>query len=73
MSCDEFVEKYSEHMHDVWAADRLTGNWSYDPIFNDQTKQHPLIKPYNQFNDREKDVYRLNIKGRVKNCIMTMP
>ena len=44
VSCEEFIERYSEHSHDVWAFDRLNANWTYDPVFNDQTKQHPLIK-----------------------------
>jgi hypothetical protein len=44
----------------------LAAGWTYDAIFNDQSKQHPLIKPYNQFTDREKDVYRSNIKEAIR-------
>ena len=65
-SCHDFIEKYGEHMHDVWAFDRLAAGWSYDPIFNDQDKQHPLLKQYTLFNDREKDVYRTNIREAIK-------
>ena len=53
-------------MHDCWAAERLAAGWTYDPIFNDQQKQHPLLKQYALFNDREKDVYRNNIREAIK-------
>ena len=64
--CDEFIERYSEHLHDIWASERMANGWAYDPMFNDQTKEHPLIKPYGNFSDREKDVYRKNIREAIR-------
>ena len=53
-------------MHDCWAAERLAAGWTYDPVFNDHEKKHPLLKQYALFNDREKDVYRNNIREAIK-------
>ena len=35
---------------------------------NTKSKQHPLLKQYAVFNDREKDVYRTNIREAIKEC-----
>ncbi|XP_076818158.1 ryanodine receptor 2-like isoform X3 [Clavelina lepadiformis] len=64
-----FVAKYSEQWHDAWALEKMQSGWSYGPQYNDQLKQHPLIKAYKSLSEREKDVYRPTVREGLKALI----
>ena len=61
-----FVEKYSEQLHELWSYERLENGWIYKPTFSDVEKTHPLLKPYNIFTEKEKDVYRISVREAIR-------
>lgn len=34
--------------HDAWLADKFSNGWSYGPVKNPDTKEHPCCVPYDQ-------------------------
>ena len=63
---NQFVEKYSEQLHELWAQDRLSQNWGYSQTYNDVEKSHPLLKSYRLFSEKEKDVYRIGVREAIR-------
>ena len=61
-----FVEKYSEQLHELWSYERLDNGWIYKAAFSDIEKTHPLLKPYNIFTEKEKDVYRIGVREAIR-------
>ena len=58
---ESFVSKYAEHWHDTWASSRLSAGWIYGPVYSDQAKQHPMLKPYRGLTDKVSGFKKLNL------------
>lgn len=54
----ELAEDMARNVHEVWAQNRLHDGWTYGPVRDDATKQHPCLVPYDQLPEREKDYDR---------------
>jgi ryanodine receptor 2 len=52
------AEKLAEHTHDVWARQRIADGWSWGPRRNDDKKETPLLVPYGDLPESEKDYDR---------------
>jgi hypothetical protein len=52
------IEVLAERNHDLWAAERMAEGWRYGPRRSDELKQHPLLVPYAQLPESEKDYDR---------------
>jgi hypothetical protein len=59
------VEEISEGVHDAWAAERIGQGWTFGPQRNDEKKEHPSLKPYDELPEAEKEVDR----AVVRTCI----
>lgn len=51
---DGLVERLAEHVHDVWAAQRLADGWTHGPERDDRKKTHPCLVPYAELSESEK-------------------
>ena len=52
------TEVIAENVHDVWAAGRIAEGWTYGEERNTEKKTTPLLIPYKDLPDSEKDYDR---------------
>ena len=52
------TEKIAENVHDVWAAGRIAEGWTYGPLKDMIKKTTPLLVPYDELPDSEKEYDR---------------
>lgn len=52
------TEKIAENVHDIWAAGRITEGWAYGEIKDAESKTTPLLVPYAELPESEKDYDR---------------
>ncbi|MCC8161292.1 MAG: Ryanodine receptor Ryr [Oscillospiraceae bacterium] len=52
------TEKIAENVHDVWAAGRIAEGWTYGDVKDAANKKTPLLIPYNELPESEKEYDR---------------
>ncbi len=52
------TELIAENVHDVWAAGRIAEGWVYGEKKDAERKTTPLLVPYNELTDSEKEYDR---------------
>ena len=52
------TEQIAENVHDVWAVGRLAEGWVYGPKKDDEKKTTPLLVPYEELAESEKEYDR---------------
>ena len=52
------TEKIASNVHDVWAVGRLSEGWTYGEKKDPEKKPTPLLVPYDQRPESEKDYDR---------------
>lgn len=52
------TEQIAENVHDVWAAGRLAEGWSYGAVKDAEKKVTPLLVPYAELPESEKEYDR---------------
>lgn len=52
------TEKIAENVHEVWAAGRISEGWTYGSKKDAEKKTTPLLVPYDELPDSEKDYDR---------------
>lgn len=52
------TEKIAENIHDVWAVGRINEGWTYGPVKDSEKKTTPLLVPYSELADSEKEYDR---------------
>jgi hypothetical protein len=52
------LEQLAEHVHDVWARQRMKDGWRYGPARDDIRKTHPGLVSYADLSEREKQYDR---------------
>ena len=52
------AEKLAENTHEVWAEGKLNDGWKYGEKLDKENKTHPLIVPYNELSEQDKDYDR---------------
>lgn len=52
------TEKIAENVHDVWAIGRLAEGWVYGDVKDTEKKVTPLLVPYEDLPESEKDYDR---------------
>jgi hypothetical protein len=57
---DDDLERLADCYHDDWLQPRLADGWTWGPVRKD--KQHPLIKPYAELDERDKEMNRTAVK-----------
>jgi hypothetical protein len=54
----DLTELLARNTHDVWARERMQDGWHFGPERNDRRKEHPLLVPYDQLPESEKNYDR---------------
>ena len=54
----ELSELLAENAHDNWAQQRISEGWHYGPTRNEKRRTNPLLVPYAQLSNSEKDCDR---------------
>ncbi len=62
----QLIELLAENVHNTWAAERLREGWTYAPTRNNQRKQTPLLVPYRQLPESEKDYDRNTVLETIR-------
>lgn len=52
------TEKIAENVHDVWAVGRISEGWTYGPVKDVEKKITPLLVPYSDLPENEKEYDR---------------
>ncbi|KAF7669099.1 hypothetical protein LDENG_00247690 [Lucifuga dentata] len=63
------VNKYAEHTHEKWSLDKFANGWVHGEQLCENTKVHPLLKPYRALAEKDKEVYRWAIKETLKTML----
>ena len=66
---EKLGERLAEHVHDVWARQRLNDGWTWGPARDDAQKQHPCLVPYAELPESEKQYDRVVAFGTLKAII----
>ncbi len=62
-------EQVAEHIHDTWAAGRLSEGWVYGPTLDKEKLTHPCLIPYDQLPESEKEYDRRTAAATI-HCIL---
>lgn len=54
----ELTEKLAEHIHDIWALNRINEGWVYGTQRDDTRKEHPCLVHYKDLPEGEKQYDR---------------
>lgn len=60
------LESIAEHVHDVWASQRIKDGWVYGSELSSKLKHHPCLIPYNELPEEEKEVDRNTVMESIK-------
>lgn len=60
------TERLAEHAHDLWAAKRLAEGWTLGPEKRGDVRQTPLLVPYADLPDSEKQYDRVLVLETIK-------
>ncbi len=52
------TEMLARHTHDIWAKQRMGEGWRFGPRRDDALKEHPLLVPYEELPESEKQYDR---------------
>lgn len=53
---NNFCETLAKQEHTKWCADRQSSGWRYGLNYSRKNKTHPLLRPWEQLSDKEKDI-----------------
>ena len=62
----ELMEVIAEHVHDIWSQARLAEGWKFGTKKDSTNKTTPLLVPYNQLPESEKEFDRSSALETVK-------
>ena len=60
------TELIAENLHDVWACGRIKENWVYGTEKDPEKKTTPLLVPYGELPESEKDYDRNSALATIK-------
>jgi class 3 adenylate cyclase len=59
-------EKLAKHAHEIWAQQRMNDDWSHGETHDQDSKQHPALKKFEELDPAEKDLNRLATQETLK-------
>jgi class 3 adenylate cyclase len=62
----QLAERLAEHIHAVWAGQRLAEGWRYGPQRDEARKVHPSLVPYAQLPDGARQDHRRSVLETLK-------
>jgi ryanodine receptor 2 len=63
---EDLVEFLAEHVHDVWAEQRIAEGWLYGKNRDDDEKLHPCLVPYGDLPESEREYDRNTAMSTIK-------
>jgi class 3 adenylate cyclase len=66
---EQVAELLARNAHEVWAEQRLAEQWRWGPARNDTAREHPLLIPYEELPDSEKEYDRRAAQETMKAMI----
>uniref|UniRef100_A0A673CUD6 Ryanodine receptor 2b (cardiac) n=1 Tax=Sphaeramia orbicularis TaxID=375764 RepID=A0A673CUD6_9TELE len=63
------VNKFAEHTHEKWSLQKFANGWVHGEQLCENSKVHPLLKPYRALAEKDKEVYRWSIKETIKSML----
>ena len=60
------IERIAENIHDVWAVGRISEGWRYGTVKDPEKKTTPLLIPYTDLPDSEKEYDRKSVLETLK-------
>ncbi len=54
----QLTEKIAKNVHEVWAEGRIREGWKYGPVKNSEKLETPLLVPYDELPESEKEFDR---------------
>lgn len=66
---NQLVERLAANNHDLWARRRFAEGWQYGPRRDDEVKQTPVLVPYEDLPDSEKQYDRENAIETLKTIV----
>ncbi|XP_059908188.1 ryanodine receptor 3-like isoform X1 [Gadus macrocephalus] len=64
-----FANKYAEHSHDKWSAEKVLLGWKYGECVDEKAKTHPQLRMYKGLTEKEKDIYRWPIRDTLRSML----
>ncbi|MDD2620453.1 MAG: RyR domain-containing protein [Syntrophomonadaceae bacterium] len=65
----ELTELLAKNVHEHWASQRLSEGWNYGASRNDQRKETPVLVPFEQLPESEKEYDRKTAMETLKAII----
>jgi hypothetical protein len=62
LQIEHHIERLAEAEHDGWMDQRIKNGWTYDPKRDDLRKKHPLLIPYAELPEQEKNKDRGSVR-----------
>jgi len=62
----ELSEEISRNVHEVWSKGRIDDGWTYAEEMDEDKKTHPLLVPYEELPESEKDYDRRTSQETIK-------
>lgn len=63
---DQIIEVVSKCVHDAWVQDRETNGWQYGAKRNDDLKQSPAMRPYDELSEDVKELDRVTVRATLR-------
>ncbi|XP_076155871.1 ryanodine receptor 3 [Alosa pseudoharengus] len=61
--------KYAEHCHDKWSAEKVLLGWKYGDGIDEKAKIHHLLRSYKSLTEKEKEIYRWPVRESLKSML----
>nr|XP_046269039.1 ryanodine receptor 3-like [Scatophagus argus] len=66
---EHFVNKYAEHSHEKWSAEKVLLGWKYGDCVDEKAKIHPQLRTFKALTEKEKEIYRWPIRESLKSML----
>ncbi|KAG7238575.1 hypothetical protein INR49_030848, partial [Caranx melampygus] len=66
---EHFANKYAEHSHEKWSAEKVLLGWKYGDSVDEKAKTHPQLRTYKALTEKEKEIYRWPIRESLKSML----
>lgn len=60
------IEEMAKNVHEVWSRNRINDGWTYGPVRDDATKEHPCLVPYEELPESEMNYDRATSQETLK-------
>ncbi len=65
------MDDIARNTHDVWAKARMDEGWTWGAVYDAAQKKHPLLIPYGELPESEKE-YDRNTSGQTVKALLKM-